>query len=349
MFGQFFENHRGRRDGVGTAEERQPRFFGGGHQSPCRGDVAVDRTVGAFFERRGRHRVGVGELVGIGREIITGVDRPFVGFGDDRILACEFRVEVLLGVLLRSMEKIEADAQREHVFALDHRLVVQLHFFEGFARHGRDVGHDEVVPLQSQFRHRIVGRETGLAQIGFRERIAVDNDRRFRFEPPAVGFQRRGVHRYQHVAVVARVDDAPCAEMDLKARYAGYGSLRRANLGGVVGKGRDAVAHERRGVGEKCTRELHSVARIAGEADDDILKLLYMLLIHRFSLNEFIIKFCVRHHPNVGCFAFVPIENAEWEVPSRFRCRPPSFDGVFPNLETTFAEDVNKMDLWANI
>lgn len=73
--------------------------------------------------------------------------------------------------------------------------------------------------------------------------------------------------------------------MDLEARYSGHGSLRRTNLGGVVWKGRDAVAHERRGVGEKRPRELHSVARIAREADDDVLKLLYMLLIHRFIVK----------------------------------------------------------------
>ena len=285
VFGQLFENHRGRRDGVGAAEERQPRLFGGGHQSPCRGDVAVDRAVGALFERCGRYGIGVGELVGIGCEVVARVDSPFVGLGDERVFACEFRVEVLLGVVLRTVEEVETDAQREHVLALDHRLVVQFQLFERLAGHGRDAGHDEVVTVESQFRDRIVGRETGLAQIGFGERIAVDDDRRSRFEPTAVGFERRGIHRYQYVAVVAGVGDAPCAEMDLEARYSGHGSLRRTNLGGVVWKGRDAVAHERRGVGEKRPRELHSVARIAREADDDVLKLLYMLLIHRFIVK----------------------------------------------------------------
>ena len=41
----------------------------------------------------------------------------------------------------------EADAQREHVLALDHRLVVQSHVGERLPGHRGDVGHHDVVVL----------------------------------------------------------------------------------------------------------------------------------------------------------------------------------------------------------
>ena len=246
--GELFENDRRRSDRIRTAEERQPGFLGGGAQAPCRRHVAVDGAVGALFERRRGHGVGVGELMGVGRIVIARVDSQLVGFCHDRIFPCEFGLQIFVCVRFGTVEEVEADAQREHVLALDHGLVVQSGLLERFARHRRDVGDDDVVFVQSELRDRIERGESRFLEMLFGDRIAVDDHRRALLEPFAVGFERCGVHGYEHVAVVAGVEFAVTAEVYLKSRYAGHGSLRRTNFGGVVRKGRDAVSEQGRSV-----------------------------------------------------------------------------------------------------
>ena len=108
MLRQLFEDHRGGGNGVGAAEERQSGLFGRRHQSPRRCHIAVDRAVGALFKRRRSYRIGVGELMGVGCKVVSGIDGPFVRLGDKRVLACEFRIEIALGVIFRPLEEIEA-------------------------------------------------------------------------------------------------------------------------------------------------------------------------------------------------------------------------------------------------
>ena len=169
--------------------------------------------------------------------------------------------------------KPEADAQCEHVLALDDGLVVESGLFQRLARHGGDVGNDDVVFVELEFCQRIEGCESRLLEMFFGDRIAVEDDRRARLEPLSVGLERRGVHRHQHIAVVTGIQLAVVAEMDLEARNARNGSLRGADFGGVVGEGRDAVSQQRRSVGKERARELHAVARIARKADHDVLQL----------------------------------------------------------------------------
>ena len=272
-FGQFFEDHRGRGDRVRTAEERQARLLGRGAESPRRGDVAVDRPVGALFAGSRSHGVVVGELVGVCGVVIACRYGQLVGLGHGGIFLGEFPVEVFECVILRTVEQPEADAQCEHVLALDDGLVVESGLFQRLARHGGDVGNDDVVFVELEFCQRIEGCESRLLEMFFGDRIAVEDDRRARLEPLSVGLERRGVHRHQHIAVVTGIQLAVVAEMDLEARNARNGSLRGADFGGVVGEGRDAVSQQRRSVGKERARELHAVARIARKADHDVLHL----------------------------------------------------------------------------
>ena len=246
--GQLLEDNRGRGDRVRAAEERQPGLFGCGAQSPCRGDVAADRAVGALFERCGRYGIGVCELVRIGCVVVSRLDGQLVGFGYGGVLLCEFGFDVFECVSLRPVEQVEADTQCEHVFALGHALVVEAGFPERVARHRGDAGDYYVVLVEFQLGDGVERGEARLFEVVFGDRIAVDDDRRSRFEPFAVGLERCGVHRYQHVAVVAGIQFPVAAEVNLESRYARYGTLRRADFGGVVGEGRDPVPEQRRGV-----------------------------------------------------------------------------------------------------
>ena len=54
----------------------------------------------------------------------------------------------------------------------------------------------------------------------------------------------------------------------------------RADLGGEVGQRGEVVADHRRRVGEAAARELHPIAGVAGEPDDDAVSLLDCLFFH---------------------------------------------------------------------
>ncbi len=112
------------------------------------------------------------------------------------------------------------------------------------------------------------------------DRVAVDDHRGVGLEPFAVGLECRGVHRHQHVAVVAGVEFAVIAEMYLKSRNARDGALRCPDFGGIVREGGDAISQQRRRVGEERARELHAVARVAREADHDVLQFAYIGFVH---------------------------------------------------------------------
>ena len=53
--------------------------------------------------------------------------------------------------------------------------------------------------------------------------------------------------------------------MNLKAADASEGATRRANLGGKIRERRDVVSEQGAGARELLARELHAVARVAGE------------------------------------------------------------------------------------
>ena len=267
---------------MGYEQERQTGLFGGGAQTPCRGDVAADRAIGSLFADGRGHGVVVGKLVGIGGVVVSGLDGDFVGFGHGRILLGEFRIQIVEGILLGTVEHPEADAQRKHVLALGDGLVVQTGLLEGFAGHGRDVGYDDVVLVEIELCQRVKGFETGLLEVLFGDRVAVDDDRGTGLEPFAVGLQGGGIHGHQHVAIVTGVEFAVVSEVDLEAGDAGHRTLRGADFGRIVGKGRGSVTEQRRGIGKERTRELHAVARISGESNDHVLQLPHFGLFHDF-------------------------------------------------------------------
>ena len=118
----------------------------------------------------------------------------------------------------------------------------------------------------------------GLAQVPLVEAVAVDDDRGARRKIRQVRLQRRGVHRDQHVGCVARRDDVAVRDVHLERRHTGDGAGRSADLGGVVRQRREVVAEHGGQLGEPVADELHAVAGVAGEADDDAPQLLGLAL-----------------------------------------------------------------------
>src|SRR5690606_6358569 len=84
-----------------------------------------------------------------------------------------------------------------------------------------------------------------------------------------VDLERCRVHRHEHVGRVAGGEHVVRGEVDLEARDAERGARGGADLGGEVGEGREIVAGDGGGLGELIAGQLHAVAGVAREADDD--------------------------------------------------------------------------------
>ncbi len=87
-----------------------------------------------------------------------------------------------------------------------------------------------------------------------------------------VGLQRGRVHGHEHVGGVARRDDVVVGDVHLERRDAGDGAGRGTDLGRVVRHRRQVVAEHGADVGEAVAGELHAVAGVAGEPDDDLVE-----------------------------------------------------------------------------
>ena len=144
-----------------------------------------------------------------------------------------------------------------------------------------------------------VGLVPGLVEVALRECVLVDDDRGAALELGQVGLERSRIHRHQDVRRVARRQDVARGEVDLERGDAGERARRRTNLGREVRQRRQVVAQRRGRVSEPAPRQLHSVARIAREPNDDPLALLNRLT-HVFP------RLCARvtqqHDPSISTF-----------------------------------------------
>ena len=120
-----------------------------------------------------------------------------------------------------------------------------------------------------------------LVEVALGERVLVHDQRAALDEILEVRLQRGRVHRDEHVRLVARREDVVVGEVELEAGDAGQRAGGRADLGGIVRERREVVPEHRRLARELPARELHSVPRIAREADHDGVALLDRLCHYR--------------------------------------------------------------------
>ena len=128
-----------------------------------------------------------------------------------------------------------------------------------------------VVALQRPVLER-VGRVADLREVALGELVGVGDDRRAAGHVGEVRLEGRGVHRDEHVGLVARSEHVVVGEVELEARDAGQGALRCADLGGEVRQRGQVVAEEGGLGGEPVAGELHPVTGVAREADDDTVE-----------------------------------------------------------------------------
>jgi hypothetical protein len=247
------------RQPAGDARRDQPERGRGG---------AVDVAVRAGPQRGGLDVVlNVKQLGGLA-EVVARVERCQIGRQDWAVLG-----ELLLDPLLRHLHGTRVhprqDAECEQVLgacavATGHALDV-LGGPDGHARHRQamDVKLGETAVLER------VGVVARLREVALVERVVVDHDRRATLERVDVRLQRGRIHRHEHVRRVARGEDVTRGEVDLEGGHAPQRPRGRANLGRVVGCRRKVVPEDRRRVGETPADELHTVARVARNTDDN--------------------------------------------------------------------------------
>ena len=113
-----------------------------------------------------------------------------------------------------------------------------------------------------------------LVEVALVERVGVHEHRGARRHLGEVRLQRGRVHRDEHVRRVAGRDDVVVGDVHLERRHPGDGPRRGADLRRVVGQGGEVVAEDGAGVGEPIAGDLHPVAGVAGEPDDDVARAL---------------------------------------------------------------------------
>ena len=261
--------------GYAPRNSGSPLWWRGRDQAVGQGQVAGDVPVGALGHRGRGDLVGDDEVLGRLPVVPAGPERRHVRGRYGRLLG-----ELLLQEGQRGLGRpvVEPGQQAERVHVLralgvlagDVVALQDLHRLRG----QRDLVH--LVAVQ----RAVLQRVGGVADLGQRARgelVGVDDDRAAARDVLEVRLQRRRVHRHQHVRRVAGGEDVVVGEVQLERGHAGQGPGGGPDLGGEVGQRRQVVA-ERRGLGgEPVTGELHPVAGVAGETDDDPVDLLNLL------------------------------------------------------------------------
>ena len=190
-----------------------------------------------------------------------------VGFGELGRLG-ELRLQPVDDRLPVAVEHPQRKTKRPHVLATQGLLVAEAEGLHGIERQLRDVEVDDLPSGEAAVLERVL-LVPRLGEIAGRELALVDNEEAALAHLVSVHLKRRGVHRYEHVGLVACGLDGSGAEIDLESGDAERRALRRADLRREIGEGREIVSGERGRERELTARQLHSVAAIAGEAHDD--------------------------------------------------------------------------------
>ena len=116
-------------------------------------------------------------------------------------------------------------------------------------------------------------RVADLGQVARGELVGVGDQQSAAGEVGQVGLQRGRVHHDQDVGGVARGHDVVVGEVQLEGADAGQGARWRPDLGREVGQRRQVVAERRGLAGEPTAGQLHAVAGVTGQPDDDAVEL----------------------------------------------------------------------------
>ena len=261
-----------RRDRVTAEDDLDVGQLTGRDDAVRQRGVAGDLPVLAGRQRSLGHLVGGAESLGGFAVIPARLEGEDVGLGDIG-LAEELLPDEVLAGLDRPPVHPRQQAQREHVLGALAVLLGRPDRLDGSQREGghRDRVHDIFLELVGLQRVRYV---TDLRQVALGELVGVRDHHAAAGQVPDVGLQRRGVHRDEHVRPVTGGQDVVVGDVDLERRDTRQGACGGPDLGGVIRLGRQVVAEKRCLRSEPVAGQLHPVAGVSGETDDDIFQAL---------------------------------------------------------------------------
>ena len=239
------EQRARRRDRVGAEEHLHAGELASGDEAERQrfraGDGAVEAGLGGgggdmvLLERRAHlRRLAIG---------MAGVQRGDIGLGELGRLG-ELGLEPVDDRLAVAVEHPQREAKRPHVLAAQRFLVAEAERLHGVERQLRDVEVDDLPFGEAAVLERVL-LVAGLGEVARRELALVGDDQPALAQLHRRSLQRGGVHRDQHVGLVAGGFDRGRAEIDLEGGDAEGRALRRADFGREIGESREVVAGER--------------------------------------------------------------------------------------------------------
>jgi hypothetical protein len=201
---------------------------------------------------------------------VAGPEGGDVGRGDLR-LAAELALEEADGALGRPVVHPRQQAEREHVLAPLGLLLAEAGVGERLEGERGQRHADDLPALQRAVLERVAG-VADLGEVARGELVGVDDEQPAAGQVGEVGLQRGRVHGDQDVGGVARRHDVVVGEVQLEGADAGQGPRGGADLRGEVGQRGEVVAEGRGLAGEPVAGQLHAVAGVAGQPDDDAVQ-----------------------------------------------------------------------------
>ena len=154
---------------------------------------------------------------------------------------CRFLRELLLdevnSLVYRPVKQPAHDAEGEHVTGFENRLVVQSRVFERLFGEARECHRYYLHRFGDiQLRERVVSLVLRFLQVGFGERVGIDDYHGMLMEQAVLHahFEGGSVHCHNHVSLVARRINA-LTQVYLETAHTAQRALRCTNLGGKVG------------------------------------------------------------------------------------------------------------------
>ena len=230
-----------RSDRIGAEEHVDASELAAGDQAQRERFRARDRAIKARLGGRGRDMVLLERRAHLGRLAISvaGVQRCNIGLRELRRLG-EFGLQPVDDRLAIAVEHPERQAQRPHVLAAERLLVARPKGFTASSVSCEMLKWTTCHLAKAAILQRVLV-VSRLGEVARRKLAFVGDDQPAIAQRLGIGLERRGVHRDQHVGLVAGRIDRAGSEIDLESGHPEGRALRRADFGREIGEGRKVV------------------------------------------------------------------------------------------------------------
>ena len=243
VLGEFVQHVGGRGDGVRAEVELQARLLGSSDEAVGCGLVARDVHIASGHLVLRLDAIDVCHArVSVVSVVVARLNHLDVGLGHTRLLG-KFLLKEIEGDVQVAVEEPAHQSECEHVAALQHGLHVHARVSQTVLHHLRDGAGNHTVGVDAHLAQIVFGGESRLLQVGRAEGVGVDDDGSTWFSILVLSLECCSVHGHEHIALVAWRIDHVGSDVYLKTAHTRQRTLRCADVGGIVRKRTDTVAH----------------------------------------------------------------------------------------------------------